>query len=39
MLSNSIVNPLIYRYRERHFREAVFEILRIKKTIYVICCC
>ena len=30
MLSNSFVNPLIYRYREHHFRKAVFEILRIK---------
>ena len=31
MLSNSLVNPLIYGYRDRHFRKAVFEILRIKK--------
>ena len=31
MLSNSLVNPLIYCYRDRHFRKAVFEILRIKK--------
>ena len=31
MLSNSLVNPLIYCYRDRHFRKAVLEILRIKK--------
>ena len=31
MLSNSLVNPLIYCYRDRHFRKAVIEILRIKK--------
>ena len=39
MLSNSFVNPLIYCYRVHHFREAVFEILWIKKPTCIICCC
>lgn len=38
MLLNSFVNPLIYCYRDHHLREGVFEILRIKKPIYIICC-
>ena len=28
---NSIMNPLIYCYRDRHFRNAVLELLRIRK--------
>lgn len=35
ILSNSFVNPL----RDHHFREVLFEILRIKKPIHIICCC
>ena len=31
MLSNSLVNPLIYCYRDCRFKKAVLEILRIKK--------
>ena len=31
MLSNSVVNPLIYCYRDCRFRNAVLEILKIKK--------
>ena len=31
MFSNSLVNPLIYCYRDRRFRKVVLEILRIKK--------
>ena len=31
ILSNSLVNPLIYCYRDRRFKKAVLEILKIKK--------
>lgn len=31
MLSNSVVNPLIYGYRDCRLRNAVLEILKIKK--------
>jgi len=31
MFSNSLVNPLIYCYRDCRFKKAVLEILRIKK--------
>ena len=31
LYSNSVVNPLIYCYRDRRFRNAVFEILKIRK--------
>ena len=31
MLSNSLVNPLIYCYRDCRFKKAVLEILKIKK--------
>ena len=28
---NSVMNPSVYFYRDRHFRKAVLELLRIKK--------
>ena len=31
LYSNSVVNPLIYCYRDRRFRNAVLEILKIRK--------
>ena len=31
MFSNSLVNPLIYCYRDCRFKKAVLEILRVKK--------
>ena len=31
ILSNSLVNPLIYCYRDRRFKKAVLEILKIRK--------
>ena len=31
LYSNSVANPLLYCYRDRRFRNAVFEILRIRR--------
>ena len=32
MQLNSLANPLIYYYRDRRFRNAIFEMLRLKKS-------